>query len=101
MFASLLSFLWRVYIKNTVSINIDIIRKIAINIDIIRKIAINIDTKKFSIFPSLTVLSEIGIPTYPKSALHLSPPTNGSETKPNETTNPLPDPKWEGLTTLL
>ncbi len=48
MFASLLAFLQRVYIKNTISININIS-------DIFRKISINIDMKEVSIFPSLPI----------------------------------------------
>ncbi len=47
------------------------------------------------------VVSEIGIPTYPKLALHLSQPTNGSETKHNKTPGRLIDKKREWLTGLL
>ncbi len=48
----------------------------------------------------LVVVSEIGIPTYLKSVLHLSQPTQ-IPMEHNQATDGLPDPKREGLTTLL
>ncbi len=47
------------------------------------------------------VVSEIGIPTYPKSARHLSQLTDRSRTKHIEATDHFPDPKRRRLTTLL
>ncbi len=46
------------------------------------------------------MVSEIGIPTYPKSALHLSQLTDGFKIEHDETTDHFFDPKQEGLTAI-
>ncbi len=48
-----------------------------------------------------SLVSEIWIPTYPKTALHLSQPTDRFETKHDELTDCLLDLKQKGLTALL